>query len=114
MENGNILLFDNGMYRNYSRILELNPRTEKIVWKYEADPNESFYTRTRGGNQRLPNGNTLITETNKGHVFEVNKDGEIVWEFWNPDFDKKGRRKVIYRMMRVEQSLLDLQAKGEA
>jgi hypothetical protein len=89
LENGNLLIFDNGMFRNYSRILELNPRTEKIVWKYEADPKGSFYTSIRGGNQRLPNGNTLITESNKGHVFEVNNDGEIVWEFWNPDFDKK-------------------------
>ncbi len=34
--------------------------------------------------QRLPNGNTLITESSGGRIFEVTRDGEIVWEFFNP------------------------------
>ena len=34
--------------------------------------------------QRLPNGNTLITESHCGRLFEVTRDGEIVWEFINP------------------------------
>jgi hypothetical protein len=29
---------------------------------------------------RLPNGNTLVTDTNGGRVIEVNERGEIVWE----------------------------------
>ena len=29
---------------------------------------------------RLPNGNTLITDTNGGRVIEVNERGEVVWE----------------------------------
>ncbi|HHX77017.1 MAG TPA: hypothetical protein GX697_01515, partial [Firmicutes bacterium] len=33
---------------------------------------------------RLPNGNTLITETIRGRVIEVTPDREIVWEFLNP------------------------------
>jgi hypothetical protein len=102
LDNGNILVFDNGRFRNYSRVLELNPITREIVWKYEADPPESFFTQPMGANQRLPNGNTLITESNKGRVFEVTMDGEIVWEFWNIEFDEKGRRGTIYRMMRYD------------
>ena len=31
--------------------------------------------------QRLVNGNTLITEANMGRVFEVTKEGEVVWEY---------------------------------
>jgi len=31
--------------------------------------------------QRLPNGNTLITESSFGRFFEVTKEGEIVWEY---------------------------------
>ena len=34
--------------------------------------------------QRLPNGNTLITEGSDGRVFEVTPDHEIVWEFISP------------------------------
>lgn len=29
---------------------------------------------------RLPNGHTLITDSHGGRVFEINKEGEIVWE----------------------------------
>jgi hypothetical protein len=29
---------------------------------------------------RLPNGNTLVTDTNGGRIFELNRNGEIVWE----------------------------------
>jgi len=31
--------------------------------------------------QRLVNGNTFICESNTGRVFEVTKEGEIVWEY---------------------------------
>jgi len=30
-----------------------------------------------------PNGNLLITESNKGRSFEINRRGEIVWEYFN-------------------------------
>jgi hypothetical protein len=110
LENGNILIFDNGWHREYSRVIELNPTTKEISWKFEADPPESFFSTTRGASQRLPNGNTLITESNKGYVFEVTKDGEIVWEFWNPDFDEQGRRTTIYRMTRYNQSFQSMES----
>ena len=69
MKNGNILIFDNGTVRQYSRIIELNPKTEEIEWEYVANPPELFYTETRGSVQRLPNGNTLITESDNNDSF---------------------------------------------
>jgi len=102
MDNDHILVFDNGVMKNASRVLELDPLLEEIIWEYKGDPPGSFFTRGRGGNQPLPNGNVLITESNEGHVFEVTREGEIVWEFFNPDinhFEKK--RAAIYRMMRI-------------
>ena len=36
------------------------------------------------GAQRLPNGNTLITESDGGRALEVTPDRRIVWEFFNP------------------------------
>ena len=102
LDNGNILIFDNGAYRGFSQIIELNPLTRKIEWKYQADPPEAFYTHARGSVQRLPNGNTLITESNSGRVFEVTRDGQIVWEFFAPDIQhNKKKRAAIYRMTRI-------------
>jgi hypothetical protein len=38
----------------------------------------------RASQERLPNGNTLITEAAGGRLLEVTPDGRIVWEFINP------------------------------
>ncbi|MBA7482180.1 hypothetical protein ES707_17662 [subsurface metagenome] len=102
LENGNILILDNGRSRRYSRVIELNPITKKIEWEYKSDPPELFHSRFRGSAQKLPNNNVLITECDRGRVFEITRDGEIVWEFYNPKRDKKKDKRVaIYRMMRI-------------
>jgi hypothetical protein len=60
----------------------------------------SFYTHKNGSAQRLPNGNTLICEGDKGRAFEVTKEGEIVWEWLNPLMNEK-RRALLYRITRL-------------
>ena len=88
---GNILIFDNGLFprnRDHSGqtfIIELDPVTQKIVWKYETDgySNMKFFSKTMGSQKRLPNGNTFIAEDNTGRLFQVKPDGEIVWEYVN-------------------------------
>jgi hypothetical protein len=104
LENGNMLIFDNGYKkRRYSRIIELDPVSKKIVWEYTAKPRKKFHTRTEGAVQKLPNGNMLITESAKGHAFEITPEGEVVWDFWNIDVDpQKNRRRTFYRMLRLE------------
>jgi hypothetical protein len=99
LENGNILVFDNGIINKHSRIIEINPISKTIVSEYTQD---HFYSERRGANQRLPNGNTLITESDSGRVFEITEDKKIVWEFYNPQI-KRGEKKraAIYRMMRI-------------
>jgi outer membrane protein assembly factor BamB len=82
-----MLLFDN--YGNlsgngYSRVIEFDPLTSRIVWSYEGKPGDMFQSGKRSGQQRLPNGNTLITESDAGRIIEVTASGEIVWEFINP------------------------------
>jgi hypothetical protein len=91
LDNGNILVFDNGTYRsklalNFSRVLEINRQTKEIVWQYTDTPLHNFFSPYISGAQRLPNGNTLITEGNYGRLFEVTSDKEIVWEYVNPYF----------------------------
>jgi len=100
LPSGHILIYDNGSHRGHTRIIELDPLSEKIVWEYKADPPKSFLSPTRGSNQRLPNGNTFIAESDSGRLFEVTPDGEIVWEFLNPDRTKNGRRMPLYRSIR--------------
>jgi arylsulfotransferase ASST len=88
---GNIILFDNGLFtRNrkhtgQSFIIELNPVTKEIEWIYETKgyANIKFFSKTMGTQKRLPNGNTYIAEDNKGRLFQVKPDGEIVWEYVN-------------------------------
>ena len=96
LENGHMLIFNNGVER--SEVLELDPLTFRVVWRYA--PEEGFFTETRGSNQRLANGNTLITESDKGYVLEVTPDKRAVWKFANPDVDEEGIRSAIWRMQR--------------
>lgn len=100
LDDGRILLFDNGT--ESSRVLTVDPLTNAIDWEYRAD---DFFTRHRGSNQRLPNGNTLITESDAGYVFEVTPDGERVWAYANPAM-KESLRMAIWRMVRVDPALL--------
>ena len=107
---GNLLVFDNGGWagygapnpgaphglktalRDYSRVLEIDPTTLEIVWQYT--PKEAgfvvpldaarFYSPFISSAQRLPNGNTLITEGSDGRIFEVTAEHEIVWEYISP------------------------------
>ena len=84
---GNILLFDNlGLTKerpgpDQSRVLEIDINSLEVVWSF-TEP--GFFTRGAGAQQRLPNGNTLITESERGRVLEVSPDGRIVWEYINP------------------------------
>ena len=54
------------------------------TWVYTAPDKYSFYSPFVSAAQRLKNGNTFITEGGRGHSFEVNQDGEVVWDYWNP------------------------------
>lgn len=107
---GNLLLFDNGGWagygetspgsrngtknalRDYSRVLEIDPTTLEVIWQYT--PKEAgfiqpldasrFYSPFISSAQRLPNGNTLITEGSNGRIFEVTASHELVWEYISP------------------------------
>ncbi|HEY7670964.1 MAG TPA: aryl-sulfate sulfotransferase [Gammaproteobacteria bacterium] len=117
---GNLLVFDNGgasgygftnpialdgsgaLVRPNSRVLEINPITLALVWSYVA-PGQ-FFASNISGAQRLPNGNTLITEGTTGRVFEVTNDGTIVWEYINALFTRgPGPRpsNAVYRAYRL-------------
>jgi len=115
---GNILVFDNGgfagyglfglpnLIRFYSRVVEFNPMTLEIVQEYSHK--NGLYPFPRYGDhhklfsismcsvQRLPNGNTLISEALSARVFEITSTNKVVWDYVYPDV-----RYVMYRAYRV-------------
>ncbi len=123
---GNLLVFDNGGFagyglpsptskeglkahrRDFSRVLEINPITLNIEWQYTpaqaklARPMQAhyFYSPLVSSAQRLPNGNTFITEGCSGRLFEITADYEIVWEYINPYKDEESNMNMIYRAYR--------------
>ncbi len=88
-------------YRNYSRVIEFDPVTLDIVWEYQNKKSENvdldfiyhwkfihwgedhhFFSPYISSAQRLPNGNTQITEGYSRRVFEVTAEKEIVWDYY--------------------------------
>jgi hypothetical protein len=102
LPSGRVLLFDNGTLRGYSRVIEVDPLTGTIEWEYVADPPESFSSPYISGAQRLPNGNTLICEGSKQRLFEITRDGEVVWDFINP-YVPADSRGAVYRCLRYSE-----------
>lgn len=102
LRNDNLLMFENGSERKHSRVIELEPVAKQIVWEYVGNPREDFFSGTRGSAQQLSSGNILITESNKGHVVEIGRDKEVLWEYWNPHREEDGTRRAIYRMIEVD------------
>jgi hypothetical protein len=111
---GNLMVFDNGGASGYgfdspierngqgglaratSRVLEIDPVKMDTVWSYTAS---TFYSTNISGAQRLPNGNTLITEGAGSRVFEVTADKKLVWEYMSAGAD--GALSSVYRAYRV-------------
>ncbi len=97
---GNVLIFDNqgtgGFPPVYlelfqgSRVIEVDPMTKEIVWQYDGLSSGGqfwdFMSFHMSSARRLPNGNTLICEGDYGRLFQVTADGDIVWEYVNPNF----------------------------
>lgn len=87
LANGHILLFDNNgdfSHAGRSRVIEIDPLSQAIVWRYAGTPEQPLDSRVRSEQERLANGNTLITESDGGRLLEVTAEGETVWEYLNP------------------------------
>jgi len=79
LDNGRLLIFDNLGSPKGSRVLEYDPQTQAIPWSYSGENKAPFFTSERGMSQRLPNGNTLIVNSEGGEILEVTQSKEVVW-----------------------------------
>lgn len=122
---GNILVFDNGGNAGYgspnpgsptglnnarrdsSRVLEIDPTTLEIAWQFpprREGPSFGYgglYSSFVSSAQRLPNGNTMITEGQDGRIFEVTPEGEITWEYLSPYTGRMLKINLVYRAYRA-------------
>ncbi|MCI0514007.1 arylsulfotransferase family protein, partial [candidate division KSB1 bacterium] len=78
----------NGLY-SYTSGSAFGPVTP--TWTYSNG--SSFFSTNQGCCQRLSNGNTLITDPDNGHLFEVNAAGQKVWEY---QFNSQIARSIRY------------------
>ncbi len=94
---GKLMVYNNGDGRGWSSVDVFTPPTdaegnylmepgtvtgpETLDWTYVAPNPSDFFSEHISGAGRLPNGNTLICEGAEGHFFEVDLDGNIVWDF---------------------------------
>ena len=95
---GNFILFNNGGNNsNTSYVYEIVPPLDENgnyfinenepfgpsypIWTFSG----GFHSPMQSGAFRLPNGNTIVTAAQFGYVFEVELDGDIVWEYNHPE-----------------------------
>jgi hypothetical protein len=89
LESGRILVFNNnndgrgGTRYGGSNILEVDPARHAVSFRYGGTDDQRMFTHERGKQQELAGRHILVTEANAGRAFEVDADGQIVWEFIN-------------------------------
>jgi len=103
LEGGTVLLFDNRGAGGRSRVIEFLPGSGEVVWEYRDGPGRRLFSAEVGSCQRLPNGNTLITESEAGRALEVTAAGETVWEFRTPHRMPEDRRLLasLFEVVRI-------------
>jgi hypothetical protein len=88
MDGNRISVFDNNniapeAHGQQSRIVIVSARDKTLEVFFEGSLKAPFYTDIMGKHQWLRNGNLLITEARQGRAFEINRRGEVVWEYIN-------------------------------
>lgn len=98
-DEGKLMVFNNGngRYPAYSSVDIIEPPVENGTYVIEsngtfgpAEPlwswnnDEAMYSAFISGSQALENGNVLVTHGTQGTLYEVNREGEIVWEYIAP------------------------------
>ena len=98
---GNIILFNNFLTAERSSVLTLDPRTRRVIREYTGPILEPLHSKRSGRVQVLPNGNTLVVETDRGRALELTEGGEAVWEFRSP-YRVRGRGDKIAGLYSLE------------
>ncbi len=88
IDGNTISVFDNNVAAGQnaerrSRIVILSPLNDSREIYFQGNEKQDFYTNIMGKHQWMPNGNLLLTESTGGRAFEIDPNGEIVWQYVN-------------------------------
>jgi hypothetical protein len=83
LDDGNFVMFNNGTFGSTaaSHVLEFKLSTSGTMSATSVKdyvPSNNYHSDSLGDVQRLPNGNTLITYSNKGVILEVDSSWNLV------------------------------------
>ena len=102
-----LILFDNDLYNQtdlenqVSRAIEItfNALTANVTWRWS--PDEPLFSGIMGSAQHLPNGNRFLLygSLTNPQAFEVNPEGEIVWQV--TIYPTNGSKPRVYHMERM-------------
>jgi hypothetical protein len=106
LPNGNILVFDNGLSRGWSRVLELDPLAPAQPIQF-APGSSRFFSRVMGSCQRLPNGNTLIVHSEGCTAIELTPEGMPAWTYEGTQQRRDGQRDKLSRMRRIPAPMVE-------
>lgn len=75
LPNGHVLFQD-----TWTHVLEVDPRTDRTVWEYEAkdDPSNANRRIEIHALQRLKDGSTMVVESGSARILEIAADGSIL------------------------------------
>jgi hypothetical protein len=117
LPSGRLLVFNNeagpqaggGAYvgPRESAVVELDPFTQVTHWSYPGSSGGTLYSETAGFCQRLPNGNTLVTESDAGRAVEVTPEGRVVWEYLS-SFRAGAESELVATLLKVQRMSLSL------
>lgn len=85
---GTITVYDNGSGTGASKIYRVDPVSRETEVVFRGGGDTPFYSWQRGKHQVLETGNILVTEAQRGRIFEVTAQGDLVWDremVWDAD-----------------------------
>lgn len=83
LANGNLMVYDNRSTPGYSALIEVDEAGE-VAWEFRGSEETPFYSYSCGAWHEQANGNFLVVESDGGRAFEITRDKEMVWEWYNP------------------------------
>jgi len=99
-DQGRILVFNNRIGATWSSVDMIEPPVDlqgnyaftpgqaygpdTLVWRYTAPVPDSLFSPGLSSAHRTPNGNFLISSGRQGWMFEVERNGNLVWEYKIP------------------------------
>ncbi len=99
--NQNVVFFDNGRERKYSRAIEYSLLENRERWSCDNISGHSFFTEDRGSVIKIGLQRYLITVTQQGFASIVNEECKNLWTFMSKPNIKNLPSRQIYRMEHI-------------